>query len=160
MSTGEKAAQAKELYRAVIDSQGASDGWHVNRALVSLAARECLEGAFPACVQNFARTIELTFAYPESFRSQYQQDTWRQLLSAAAAAQQSGRAARFVESAEAAASKQLESAATLLVLAVASATACRHDAPGAAYRHATSLNAAARVFTDQVECAAGDLTLE
>ena len=81
------------MYQRFLTAAADSRQWQVNRALVSLAALEGRGGAIAdSVVRHFAGAIDLTFGYADSFRNQYQADTWRQLLNLVADAGAAGNA--------------------------------------------------------------------
>jgi tetratricopeptide (TPR) repeat protein len=148
-----RTADAIEVYQRFLRAAADSRQWQVNRALVSLAALEGRGGAIADAVQHFAGAIDLTFGYADSFRSQYQADTWRQLLDLVADAVAAGNADRLLPAATLATEHAPRSPGAWLLLALTGTLNCRDDDARQAFRRAAALDPGASAFGESLQIA-------
>jgi hypothetical protein len=148
-----RTTDAIEVYQRFLRAAADSREWQVNRALVSLAALEGRGGAIAAAVQHFAGAIDLTFGYADSFRAQYQADTWRQMLGLVADAGAAGNADRLLPAATLATEHAPRSPGAWLLLALTGTLSCRDDDARQAFRHAAALDPGASAFSENLQAA-------
>ena len=148
-----RTADALDLYQRFLHAAGESRAWQVNRALVALGALEGRGGAIGEAARHFAAAIDLTLGYPDSFRDQYQADTWRQLQNLVADAGVAGNADRLLPAATSAAEHAPRSPGAWLLLALTSTFSCRDDEAREAFRRAAALHPGASAFSENLRAA-------
>ena len=141
--------EAKSVYRRLLEIEGISGDWQVNRALVALAVLEGREGDLPESMPHFARAIDLTFRYRDAVRVQYQTDTWRQLLSILEMT--SGE--RLLPIASRTVEAMPRSAGAALVQAASGVITCRDDVARDASRRAAAIAPESGSFLEQLRTA-------
>jgi tetratricopeptide (TPR) repeat protein len=148
-----RTADAIELYRRFLLAAAGSREWQVNRALVALAALEGRGGAIAEAAQHFAAAIDLTLGYPDSFRGQYQADTWRQLLNLAGDGGAAANADALRRAATLATEQAPRSPGAWLLLALTGALSCRDDVSREALGRAEALDSGAAAFRGDLRAA-------